>query len=372
MVAAKGADGQAVVWRGDWALGTVYEALDAVAHAGHGFMCIKEHTASAADEPDTGADWQKTWVAIGATGPKGDPGPAGRTILSGDAPPTPETGQDGDYYLQASHDGGGNVTSLLLYGPKGATVPGQWPSQPAQLIGPRGAKGDPGSPGYTPNLLKGAGAPENSIGVDGDLYIDTVSGDFYGRSQGVWDKKSNIRGPKGDRGDAGPAGPKGDTGPVGPPGPKGDKGDPGESPIGGYITVGPTNATSTAEGAKMALAPSGPLTGLDVSGTVITPTVQGEWDMTGQLTFTSAHSDAYTATFSVWVAWTDNTSGLDMVSPLLTSKGTLGGGNAFGMSIDASMLWDAEISASLHVMVTGKKDTPSVRGRVHLSSYMHA
>lgn len=52
----------------------------------------------------------------------------------------------------------------------------------------------------------GAGAPSNSLGDDGDFYLNTTNGDVYYKSSGTYSVVANIKGPPGDPGDPGPAG----------------------------------------------------------------------------------------------------------------------------------------------------------------------
>jgi hypothetical protein len=73
---------------------------------------------------------------------------------------------------------------------------------PAGMNGMNGADGDDGS-----GILQGAGAPTAGLGVDGDVYIDTVTRDVYQKSNGTWSVITNLSG--------GPAGPKGDPGDTG-------------------------------------------------------------------------------------------------------------------------------------------------------------
>lgn len=40
----------------------------------------------------------------------------------------------------------------------------------------------------------GAGAPSNSLGADGDLYLDSVLGDVYQNASGTWSVVANIKG----------------------------------------------------------------------------------------------------------------------------------------------------------------------------------
>lgn len=58
-------------------------------------------------------------------------------------------------------------------------------------IGPPGVIGPPGPPGPDgvagTEILVGQGLPSNSLGKNGDLYIDSISGKFYGPKQNnIW------------------------------------------------------------------------------------------------------------------------------------------------------------------------------------------
>ncbi|QHT66263.1 hypothetical protein GXP67_06120 [Rhodocytophaga rosea] len=96
----------------------------------------------------------------------------------------------------------------------------------------------------------GNGIPINSLGNEGDFYIDINSGDVYEKVDGVYSKKLNIKGDigpqgtqglKGEKGDVGPRGSKGDAGPQGL---KGEKGDPGTQGLTGLQgQKGDTGAT---------------------------------------------------------------------------------------------------------------------------------
>jgi hypothetical protein len=90
-----------------------------------------------------------------------------------------------------------------------------------------GGGGGSGTDGKT--VLSGSGAPSNSLGTDGDFYIDIVAWDIYGpKSGGTWPAGVSLIGPEGPQGDPGPTGATGATGPQGPqgdPGPQGPTGD---------------------------------------------------------------------------------------------------------------------------------------------------
>ena len=86
------------------------------------------------------------------------------------------------------------------------------------LQGEKGDKGDNGN-----SVLTGEGVPANSLGNDGDSYIDTTTFDFYTKSAGAWEKKGNIKGDKGNQGAPG------EDGLDGKPGKNGENGTDGSS-----------------------------------------------------------------------------------------------------------------------------------------------
>lgn len=79
--------------------------------------------------------------------------------------------------------------------------------------------GKPGS-----QMRTGTGAPSNSLGIDGDVYLNTTNGDVYAKASGAYALSGNIRGPQGAAGAtgatgaAGAAGATGATGATGPAG----------------------------------------------------------------------------------------------------------------------------------------------------------
>lgn len=112
----------------------------------------------------------------GTQGPPGPPGPPTLMRLNGN-------------YLQTSIQGTGIWTNLLplssITGPAGASVQGPiGPVGPPgeSVEGPAGPAGFPGSVIYS-----GSGNPDNSIGANGDYYVDTASAFFWGpKATGVW------------------------------------------------------------------------------------------------------------------------------------------------------------------------------------------
>lgn len=88
--------------------------------------------------------------------------------------------------------------------------------------------GDAGTAGTI--IRYGTTAPSDSLGIDGDYYLNTVTDDFYYKSGGTYTIVANFAGstgatgPPGPTGPAGPTGPTGPTGATGPPGPTGAAG----------------------------------------------------------------------------------------------------------------------------------------------------
>ena len=83
-----------------------------------------------------------------------------------------------------------------------------------------------------------ANAPGNTIGKNGDLYLDTVTSNYYFKVSGAWVLKGNLKGAQGNVGAAGPTGaqgPQGATGLTGATGPQGIQGVAGP--------IGPTGLT---------------------------------------------------------------------------------------------------------------------------------
>lgn len=83
----------------------------------------------------------------------------------------------------------------------------------------------------------GTADPAASLGLNGDLYLNTTSASVLQKRAGGWQWVTNLRGPQGVAGIAGPQGEQGERGEAGLPGEKGDpgeqgaqgeKGDPGE------------------------------------------------------------------------------------------------------------------------------------------------
>lgn len=193
-----------------------------------------------------------TWNEQGPAGATGPQGPAGPTGPAGPVGPAGPPGAKGDTGAQ---------------GPPG-------------IDGAPGPTGPAGADGHT--VLNGTGAPANTLGHDGDFYIDTATDVLYGpKAGGNWPATgTSLIGTQGPKGDPGPAGPAGDTGPAGPAGPAGPtgpagpKGDPGpQGPAGpGIASITDLNGvTCTTSGGN-----SGTISVSIGSGNAVTLTCLGK------------------------------------------------------------------------------------------------
>src|SRR5262249_44250026 len=109
----------------------------------------------------------------------------------------------GDYYL---NDANGNVYQRLS-----AAY-----SIVANIVGPAGGAGPTGPQGPVGSVWRaGAGVPANTLGVDGDFYLNDTTNDVYQRVTGTYVVVANIGGAAGAPGAAGPTGPTGPQGPQG-------------------------------------------------------------------------------------------------------------------------------------------------------------
>jgi hypothetical protein len=89
--------------------------------------------------------------------------------------------------------------------------------------GPTGATGPQGEAGFS--VLSGSGAPNSSLGRNGDFYIDFTNDNIYGpKTGGLWGSPTSLIGPQGPQGIQGIQGIQGETGPTGPQGPQGEVG----------------------------------------------------------------------------------------------------------------------------------------------------
>lgn len=128
-------------------------------------------------------------------------GSSERMVIAGSGVPADAQGRDGDFYLDAQ--------TRQLYGPR---THGVWPLPPVPLTGPVGASGQDGQDGEDgASVLNGNGLPLNTLGREGDFYIDLTTTTLYGpKSAGAWPGSGIAL-----SGVAGPVGPAGPTGPAG-------------------------------------------------------------------------------------------------------------------------------------------------------------
>ena len=122
------------------------------------------------------------------------------TVLTGNGVPGNELGNDGDSYIDldtwnfyikinGNWEISGNIKGEPgIDGQPGATGP-QGPE------GSQGPQGVPGSDGTS--LINGHGVPSDSLGNDGDSYIDLDTWNFYTKTNGVWVISGNIKGEPG-------------------------------------------------------------------------------------------------------------------------------------------------------------------------------
>lgn len=129
---------------------------------------------------------EESWtnlVALSAlTGPQGNAGANGsngKTWRSGAGVPDNSLGTDGDFYLRTSN---GDV---------------YWRDSGAYGV-VTNLKGGTGAAGAT--WRTGSGAPDNGVGVNDDLYLDTATGNVYQRSAGTYSVIANIKGADGGAG----------------------------------------------------------------------------------------------------------------------------------------------------------------------------
>ena len=153
----------------------------------------------------TGCDLNRrdTSVVSAIKGDKGDPGVEGKdgeSLLTGKGAPSYLLGKEGDSYVDTltwdyyTKADGKWIKAGNIKGEKGNK-------------GDVGAKGDPGLPGKDgESLLNGKGVPSSFLGKDGDSYVDTLTWDYYTKSNGKWTKTGNFKGGNGDNGSQGSRG----------------------------------------------------------------------------------------------------------------------------------------------------------------------
>jgi len=94
------------------------------------------------------------------------------------------------------------ATAATEAGSPNYTVIGDW----EEFTGTAGADGADGSQIYI-----AAGDPSDVLGVNGDFYLNSSSGDYFTKAAGTWGSaQGRLIGPKGDKGDTGTTGAAGD------------------------------------------------------------------------------------------------------------------------------------------------------------------
>jgi hypothetical protein len=120
-------------------------------------------------------------------GPPGPQGPPGSQIITGSAPPTTSLGNSGDVYILINtgdvYKKTGNTWNLIgnIKGP---------PGEPGQ-------QGPAGQPGTNPEILFGLVDPDNTIGNNGDLYINTNTGELFSKVNNNWVFRIFLKGERG-------------------------------------------------------------------------------------------------------------------------------------------------------------------------------
>lgn len=81
-----------------------------------------------------------------------------------------------------------------------------------------------GGGGGSMRFLSGDTDPDQSVGMPGDVYLNTSTGDLFRNDNGIWTLLMNLVGPQGPQGEQGPPGEPGEQGPPGEPGEQGPPG----------------------------------------------------------------------------------------------------------------------------------------------------
>jgi hypothetical protein len=195
-------------------------------------------------------------------------------------------------------------------------------------------------------ILNGKGAPKNSLGRDGDFYIDTRSLLLYGpKKSGKWPSPVSLQGPTGPAGSdgkngsngkttssssiqTGPQGPIGATGPQGPQGMQGERGEKGDQGLPGV--AGPSGLA----GSPGASGPSGPQGATGPTGATgpseVTVVDIPSWTLSSGSTFSFASSilvgtltPGSSYFFNIYITGTSSSSTLVTGADLLAASATV-------------------------------------------------
>ncbi len=229
---------------------------------------------------DTPAFYQKTNTAWAQVYAQATSTNSGSALLYGEGIPGSTIGADNDSYI--------NTTTGIFY----LRTSGTWAQVFSMATGPQGPQGTAGTNGTNGTngntLLSGTTDPSNSIGNNGDYYINLSTYALFGpKTSGTWGTGVSLIG------DTGPTGPQGTTGATGANGTVGATG-PGVVAGGtagqvlSKIDAADYNTQWINPPATGAPAADGILTGLalTVAGSILSVSA-GTWRITG-ITYTSS------------------------------------------------------------------------------------
>lgn len=151
------------------------------------------------EEPLSYEQWLES--VKGPQGDPGDPGKDGATWLVGLDVPANTLGKNGDLYL--------NTSTLDLY----LKSDNAW-SIIANIKGTDGEDGDNGADGAT--WLVGTETPADTLGKNGDFYLNKTTFELYLKSENTWSSMGVIKGSDGKDGDNGKDGTEWFTGTAAP------------------------------------------------------------------------------------------------------------------------------------------------------------
>ncbi|MGL3807701.1 hypothetical protein ACSYDW_16590 [Paeniglutamicibacter sp. R2-26] len=175
----------------------------------------------------------------GSPGAKGDQGELGAKGETGAAGVKGDTGAAGAKGETGAAGAKGDTGATGAKGDQGETG-AKGDAGAAGVKGETGATGLPGQDGKS--IHNGVGSPSDTLGIDGDFYLDTQDFVVYGpKAGGVWPNLTQKL--IGEQGPIGPSGPTGAQGPVGATGATGETGQTGAAgPTGAAGSTGETGA----------------------------------------------------------------------------------------------------------------------------------
>lgn len=130
-----------------------------------------------------------TWVSLGClVGPQG---PAGSQGPQGEQGPAGSQGPQGEQGIQGPQGPQGQQGAQGAQGPQGQ----QGAQGPQGEQGQQGIQGEQGPAGQDGTSFRnGKGQPSDSLGINGDTYLDLNTYDLYTKENGKWTKVGNISG----------------------------------------------------------------------------------------------------------------------------------------------------------------------------------